>query len=35
MHKLKILTIDDLIKFCKENNFTRFSSKESGYALHV
>ena len=35
MHKLKILTIDDLIKFCKENNFTRFSSKESGYALYV
>ena len=23
-------TIDDLYKFCKENNFSKFSSKEHG-----
>ena len=31
----KLLTIDDLVKFCSEQNFTRFSSKETGYKLSV
>lgn len=31
----KILTIDDLVNFCKENNFLSFSAKESGYQLAV
>ena len=35
MHKTKILTIEDLIKFCEDNNFAQFNSKESGYTLHV
>ena len=29
------MTIDDLVKFCREQNFTKFSSKESGYKLAV
>lgn len=33
--KHKILTLDDLALFCKENNFLNFSSKESGYQLVV
>ena len=33
--KHKILTLDDLTLFCKENNFLNFSSKESGYQLVV
>ena len=35
MRKSKILTIDDLVKFCQDQNFTQFSSKDSGYSLHV
>ena len=31
----KLLTIDDLIKFCAENNFQHFSSAETGYKLCV
>lgn len=34
MHK-KILTLDDLAKFCEQQNFLRFSSAESGYQLCV
>lgn len=32
---LTILTIDDLVKFCQDQNFTQFSSKDSGYSIHV
>ena len=35
MAKRKLMTIEDLVKFCKEQNFTKFSSKESGYKLAV
>ena len=35
MVKRKLMTIDDLVKFCREQNFTKFSSKESGYKLAV
>lgn len=35
MTKRKLMTIDDLVKFCREQNFTKFSSKESGYKLAV
>lgn len=35
MVKKKLLTIDDLVKFCEENNFSKFSAKESGYQLAV
>lgn len=35
MAKRKLMTIDDLVKFCREQNFTKFSSKESGYKLAV
>lgn len=31
----KILTIDDLVKFCETNKFHRFSSTETGYQLAV
>lgn len=31
----KILTIEDLIKFCEQNKFTKFDAKESGYQLCV
>ena len=34
MHK-KILTLDDLVKFCEQQNFAKFSSAESGYQLCV
>ena len=34
MHK-KLLTFDDLVKFCDEHNFTRFNSKETGYQICV
>ena len=34
MHK-KILTLDDLAKFCEQQNFAKFSSAESGYQLCV
>ena len=35
MVKKKLLTLDDLVAFCKENHFAKFSSKESGYQLAV
>lgn len=35
MVKKKLLTVDDLVMFCKMNNLARFSSKESGYPLAV
>ena len=35
MRKSKILTIDDLVKFCQDQNFTQFSSKDTGYSIHV
>ena len=35
MHNQKMLTIEDLVKFCETQNFERFSSKESGYQLCV
>lgn len=31
----KILTVDDLVKFCQEQQFLKFSSKETGYQLAV
>lgn len=31
----KLLTLEDLVKFCKEQNFSKFSSKSSGYQLSV
>ena len=31
----KLLTLEDLVKFCKEQNFSKFSSKASGYQLSV
>ena len=31
----KILTIDDLVQFCQEQQFSRFSSKDTGYQLAV
>lgn len=31
----RILTVEDLIKFCQEQNFSKFSSKETGYQLAV
>lgn len=31
----KLLTLEDLAKFCKEKNFSKFSSKDSGYQLSV
>ena len=34
MHK-KLLTVDDLVKFCEQNNFAKFNSKESGYQICV
>lgn len=33
--KKKILTEDDLLKFCQEQKFARFSSKDTGYQLAV
>lgn len=33
--KKKILTEDDLLKFCQEQDFARFSSKDTGYQLAV
>lgn len=35
MAKHKLMTIDDLVRFCREQNFTKFSSKELGYKLAV
>lgn len=31
----KLLTLEDLAKFCKEQNFSKFSSEDSGYQLSV
>lgn len=31
----KLLTIEDLVKFCREQDFSNFSSKETGYQLSV
>ena len=31
----KILTVDDLVKFCQEQKFARFNSKDTGYQLAV
>lgn len=33
--KKKMLTVEDLYKFCLETNFAKFSAKESGYQLAV
>ena len=33
--KKKILTEDDLLRFCEEQKFARFSSKDTGYQLSV
>lgn len=33
--KKKILTIDDLVKFCEQQNFDKFNSDESGYKICV
>ena len=33
--KKKILTEDDLLRFCEEQKFARFSSKDTGYQLAV
>ena len=35
MHKKKMLTLEDLAKFCEQQNFAKFSSVESGYQLCV
>ena len=35
MVKKKLLTLDDLVLFCQQNNFAKFSAKESGYQLAV
>lgn len=35
MSKKKILSIDDLVMFCEEQKFTKFSAQESGYQLCV
>ena len=33
--KNKMLTVEDLYRFCLENNFAKFNAKESGYQLAV
>ncbi len=35
MAKKRLLTIDDLVKFCSEQKFTKFSSKEYGQRIAV
>jgi len=35
MAKRKLLTIDDLVRFCQDQKVVRFSSKQSGYPLAV
>ena len=35
MHYKTMLTLDDLVKFCEENKFAKFSSNDSGYKLAV
>ena len=31
----KLLTLEQLAKFCEDNNFLTFNSKDSGYTLSV
>ena len=31
----RLLTLDDLVKFCEDGNLSNFSSKDKGYALSV
>lgn len=31
----RLLTLDDLVKFCQDGNLSNFSSKDSGYSLSV
>ena len=31
----RILTLEDLVKFCSENNLLQFDAAEKGYALAV
>lgn len=31
----QLLTLEDLVRFCNDNNFTKFSSKETGYKVVV
>lgn len=35
MVKKKLLTLDDLVRFCEQHQFTKFSAKDSGYQLAV
>ena len=35
MVKKKLLTLDDLVQFCEQHQFTQFSAKDSGYQLAV
>ena len=35
MSKKKYLTLDDLLLFCKENNFSHFSANEAGGPIVV
>lgn len=35
MKKRRLLTIDDLVRFCQDQNVVRFSSKQSGYQIAV
>ena len=35
MVKKKLLTLDDLVQFCEQHQFTKFSAKDSGYQLAV
>lgn len=35
MRNKTLLTIDDLVKFCEEQKFAKFSSNETGYKLAV
>lgn len=35
MGTMKLLTLDDLVKFCSDHNFAKFSASESGYELRV
>lgn len=35
MSNKKLLTLEQLVKFCEERNFSSFNSKENGYSLSV
>lgn len=35
MRNKTMLTIDDLVKFCEEQKFAKFSSEDTGYKLAV